>query len=167
MFKVGDLVRVVEIHPDDMTPAHNVGDVLRPKLLRPFGDDGPFAGYYLMSHLTEDVRQRTICKLELVESADPPLEFDAGHIRTPFEESLDAVLSDIRTFLLAKNQAYGDSALNPVRAFSKSDRVEQLNVRIDDKISRLVRGSNAGEDVAKDLLGYLVMREIAMRGESK
>lgn len=64
--------------------------------------------------------------------------------------------------LIQKNEAYGDAALNPVRIFSKSDTLEQLKVRIDDKLSRLARGEFAGEDVIHDLLGYLVIYRIQM-----
>jgi len=32
---------------------------------------------------------------------------------------------------------------------------------MDDKLSRLARGDEAGEDVYMDLIGYLVIREIA------
>ena len=78
-----------------------------------------------------------------------------------FEEKVTAILSDIREMLLEKNKAYGDSALNPVRVFSTADPREQLRVRIDDKLSRLARGKAAGEDVLKDLLGYLVLLQIA------
>lgn len=67
----------------------------------------------------------------------------------------------IRDLLLAKNLAYGDSALDPVRIFSQADPVEQILVRIDDKLSRLGRGKAAGEDVEQDLLGYLVLLRIA------
>lgn len=62
-----------------------------------------------------------------------------------------------------KNASYGDSALSPVRVFSKADPLEALKVRIDDKLSRLARGSDAGEDVVLDLLGYLVMLRIGMK----
>jgi len=69
-------------------------------------------------------------------------------------------LALLRTLLL-KNAAYGDSALNPVRIFSKADAVEQIKVRFDDKISRLSRGSDAGEDVELDLIGYLILLRAA------
>lgn len=65
--------------------------------------------------------------------------------------------------LLEKNRAYGDSALKPIRLFSKSDATEQLRVRIDDKLSRVARGSAAGEDVVMDLLGYFILLRIAER----
>lgn len=65
--------------------------------------------------------------------------------------------------LIEKNCVYGNSALAPVRVFSRASTVEQILVRIDDKLSRLARGSAAGEDVEKDLLGYLVLLRIARK----
>lgn len=65
--------------------------------------------------------------------------------------------------LIEKNMAYGDSALNPVRVFSRDlDATTQILVRIDDKLSRIARGSAAGEDAVLDLLGYLVLYRIAI-----
>lgn len=69
----------------------------------------------------------------------------------------------IKALLIKKNEAYGDSAMRPVRIFSKASPVEQILVRIDDKLSRLARGSAAGEDVIQDLIGYLVLLRIAQR----
>lgn len=81
--------------------------------------------------------------------------------QSAFARDLDTVLASVRTLLRQKNAAYGDSALNPIRLASKASPEEQLLVRIDDKLSRLGRGDAAGEDVWADLLGYLVLREIA------
>lgn len=69
----------------------------------------------------------------------------------------------VKELLLAKNAAYGNSAIEPLRIFSRSDTMEQINVRIDDKLSRLARGGNAGEDVELDLIGYLVLKRVARR----
>jgi hypothetical protein len=80
-------------------------------------------------------------------------------------DDIAAECDAIKALLLAKNAAYGDSALDPVRIFSKASPVEALLVRIDDKLSRLARGSDAGEDVALDLIGYLVLLRIAQRRE--
>lgn len=71
----------------------------------------------------------------------------------------------LKAMLLAKNLAYGDSALRPLRIFSKASSVEQILVRLDDKISRLARGSDAGEDVIQDLVGYLILLRVARRIE--
>lgn len=72
----------------------------------------------------------------------------------------------IATMLLAKNAAYGDSALSPLRVFSKASSIEQILVRIDDKLSRLARGTASGEDVELDLVGYLVLLRIARKREA-
>lgn len=80
-----------------------------------------------------------------------------------FASDLAAVLEEIGAGLRAKNAAYGDSALNPVRVFSKAAPLEQINVRLDDKLSRLMRGEDAGEDTEADLLGYLILKRVAMR----
>ncbi len=72
---------------------------------------------------------------------------------------------EITQFLLSKNEQYGDSALTPIRIFSKSDEKEQLRVRIDDKLNRLLQGNaniENDEDVIKDLIGYLILLLISM-----
>ena len=72
--------------------------------------------------------------------------------------SIAAVCDDLKRMLLEKNRAYGDSALNPVRVFSSAGPEEQLLVRIDDKLSRLARGTEyPGDDTIMDLAGYLVL----------
>lgn len=80
----------------------------------------------------------------------------AGEASSPYD-----VLQKIAKLLKDKNKAYGNSALEPVRCFSDLDPIAGLKVRCDDKISRLVRGSAAGEDPRVDLMGYLVMLDIA------
>lgn len=65
--------------------------------------------------------------------------------------------------LLAKNAAYGDSAMSPLRFFSKADPVEAILVRIDDKLSRIARGNGKiEEDTVEDLIGYLVLLRVAL-----
>ena len=78
------------------------------------------------------------------------------------EDLIENVCSDIQEMLIQKNRAYGDSALDPVRIFAKSDAVEQIYVRIDDKLSRVKRGHEyPGDDTIKDLVGYLVLLLVA------
>jgi len=78
------------------------------------------------------------------------------------EKRISEIISGIEKMLIEKNRAYGDSALEPVRVFSKSDTVEQLYVRIDDKLSRIERGHEyPGDDTIFDLIGYLVLLLIA------
>ena len=80
-----------------------------------------------------------------------------------------AICDDIKDLLLEKNQKYGNSALDPVRIFSKESAVDQLLVRIDDKLSRISRGAGLlanDEDVLDDLIGYLVLLKLALRKSS-
>lgn len=81
-----------------------------------------------------------------------------------FEKLVDAELAEIRAKLLEKNRKYGNSALEPARVFSKAGPIEQLLVRIDDKISRIQSGqADDNEDAVRDLIGYLVLLRIARR----
>ena len=74
------------------------------------------------------------------------------------------VCDEIKDLLLQKNAKYGDSALNPVRVMSQASPVEQILVRIDDKLSRIKRGGilEDDEDVVSDLIGYFVLLKIAL-----
>ncbi|RCX32069.1 hypothetical protein [Thioalbus denitrificans] len=66
--------------------------------------------------------------------------------------------------LLEKNRKYGNSALEPVRIFSRANPMEQLAVRLDDKLSRIRSGQpDEDEDVDGDIAGYLVLRKVMRR----
>ena len=88
---------------------------------------------------------------------------------TETQSQISAICDDIKELLLYKNRKYGNSALKPVRIFSKSDSVEQILVRIDDKLNRIQQGSgllDEDEDVVVDLIGYLVLLKIALAQKS-
>ena len=79
----------------------------------------------------------------------------------------DALMLSINMaeMLIEKNIAYGNSALEPVRIFSKAPAIEQIQVRLDDKLSRLARGSEyPGDDTIRDLIGYLYLYLMAEQG---
>jgi len=83
-------------------------------------------------------------------------------VKVSFEHLVREHTHAIADLLVKKNKAYGDSALNPVRIFSKADNIEQIQVRIDDKLSRLARGHEyPGDDTIDDLIGYLLLLKIA------
>jgi hypothetical protein len=77
------------------------------------------------------------------------------------------VSTEVTNLLLEKNDAYGDSALNPVGIFSRGNAVESLCARIDDKLMRIKsRGiTDATEDTVQDLIGYLILLKIAINQE--
>ncbi len=69
----------------------------------------------------------------------------------------------IKNLLLEKNRKYGNSALEPARIFSKASSIEQILVRIDDKLNRIRnRQNDEDEDVYFDLAGYLVLLLVAI-----
>ena len=74
------------------------------------------------------------------------------------------VCDDIKALLLEKNAKYGDSALKPLRIMSQASPVEQILVRIDDKLNRIKQGNilEDDEDVVSDLIGYFVLLKIAL-----
>lgn len=79
------------------------------------------------------------------------------------------VCDKVKDLLLQKNAKYGDSALDPVRIMSKSHNVEQICVRIDDKLSRIQRGAGllaTDEDVVLDLIGYFILLKVALDRDS-
>jgi hypothetical protein len=81
------------------------------------------------------------------------------------QADISLVCNEIKELLLEKNRKYGDSALTPSRIFSKADSIEQLLVRIDDKLNRIQKGAGllaTDEDIIQDLIGYLVLLKIAI-----
>ena len=80
------------------------------------------------------------------------------------------IWDDVKELLLYKNLKYGNSALDPIRVFSRSDTTEQLLVRIDDKLNRIKHGENIlydDEDVIQDLIGYLILLKISLNKAHK
>lgn len=78
------------------------------------------------------------------------------------QADIERISRQVSDLLIAKNKSYGDSALHPSRIFSKSDAVEQLLVRIDDKLSRIQNGHEwPGDNEIDDLIGYLILLKIA------
>jgi hypothetical protein len=79
-------------------------------------------------------------------------------VDSPTVQRARAFLDRVGKMLSEKNRAYGDSAANPMRVFSRASATEGIRVRIDDKLSRLARGDGSGdEDAVADLVGYLAL----------
>ena len=86
---------------------------------------------------------------------------DQRTTQTIFRHDLTTVIDELRGMLISKNMKYGDAALNPNQTFSRASAEELINVRIDDKLSRIRnRRDNEDEDPEWDLLGYLVLKRI-------
>ena len=70
---------------------------------------------------------------------------------------------EIAQLLIEKNISYGNSDLEPSRIFAQSDGIEQLKVRIDDKLNRVKNNQGfAGDNDIDDLIGYLILLKIAI-----
>jgi hypothetical protein len=83
---------------------------------------------------------------------------------TDTQKEIVIVCDQIKDLLLEKNRKYGDSAINPIRIFSKADNIEQIKVRIDDKLNRLKNLQvDESEDTVTDLIGYLILYKIAQK----
>ena len=86
-----------------------------------------------------------------------------------FQDEVYQVLSEITEMLIAKNQKYGNSAIEPLGIFSDLSPEEGLKVRIDDKLKRIKNGSlqKDDEDVINDLIGYLVILKILQKNQKE
>lgn len=76
------------------------------------------------------------------------------------QDAIARECDEMKAFLLEKNRSYGNSASEPVGIFARRfDVLAQIDVRIDDKLNRLKKGSEyPGDDTVKDLIGYLILR---------
>ena len=93
---------------------------------------------------------------------------DSAFDQKKVQEEITNVCADVAELLISKNKKYGNSALEPRRIFSKASAIEQINVRIDDKLSRIAnRQSDEDEDVEKDLIGYLILKRVCLNLKNK
>jgi len=70
---------------------------------------------------------------------------------------INKITESLNDLLQYKNVNYGDSALNPIKVFSKVDAVNSLCQRADDKISRIQNSENLRVNDLIDLMGYCVL----------
>jgi hypothetical protein len=83
-------------------------------------------------------------------------------MNTSTQHTIANVCNNIKDMLIEKNKSYGDSALDPIRIFSKANSDEQIKIRIDDKLSRISRGSEFyGDNDLDDLIGYLILLKVS------
>ena len=77
------------------------------------------------------------------------------------QENITKTCEGLARLLVAKNQRYGNSALEPMRVFSRADPAEGILVRLDDKLSRIKYASSNDKPLLKndivDMLGYLIL----------
>lgn len=77
------------------------------------------------------------------------------------QEGIEKVCGGMAHLLIEKNKRYGNSALKPIRVFSRADAAEGIMVRLDDKLSRIKNSDKLRKNDISDLIGYLVLLCIA------
>jgi len=84
------------------------------------------------------------------------------------KEKIQFKCAELEDLLIKKNDAYGDSALNPVGIFSSLKASEAIRIRLDDKLKRIanVGLNDETEDTLLDCAGYMVLLMIANDNES-
>lgn len=85
---------------------------------------------------------------------------------TEVRKAITTECDQVKSLLLSKNREYGNSALEPIGIFSGQTAIEQLKVRIDDKLKRIqtIRSLDdvlISEDTEQDLIGYLILLRVA------
>jgi hypothetical protein len=75
------------------------------------------------------------------------------------QQAIATVCDELKQMLIDKNNRYGNSVFEPIRFFSQAPPLEQILVRIDDKLARIKHTHPAqdNEDTLRDLAGYLII----------
>lgn len=75
-------------------------------------------------------------------------------------EKIQLFSFNMKNFLIEKNKKYGDSALTPHKIFSKLPGYTSIDIRIDDKLSRINNAKELRKNDLIDLIGYLHLKAI-------
>lgn len=80
---------------------------------------------------------------------------------TEVQELIKQECDSICELLIEKNRKYGNSAIYPSQIFSKSNSLEQIRVRMDDKLNRIKNMQpDDMEDPLLDLIGYAILYRV-------
>jgi len=81
-----------------------------------------------------------------------------GECKDSYREAIIKACDNMKEFLLAKNAAYGNSALNPQNMLTSISVRDRLLVRMEDKLNRMVKGHEyASDDTLLDFAGYVLL----------
>lgn len=72
------------------------------------------------------------------------------------EDKIEILFTNAKDFLKYKNCMYGDSALKPLKIFSKNSN-NDIEVRLDDKLSRILNSDKLRKNDVTDLFGYIAL----------
>lgn len=91
-------------------------------------------------------------------SVDDMMNFDCDiEIDGPVQSDLCWLYVDHLAMLIEKNKRYGNSALDPIGIFNKSNPEAGLLIRIDDKLKRIEQNDEIRKNDVSDLIGYLML----------
>lgn len=104
-----------------------------------------------------DKHYESISIINLLFNSIPGIDVKSDLVLTSFPERLRMFLSEFSDLLNAKNQAYGNSALEPINIFSKASSSDVILQQIDHKLSRLKNSDTPNKNDVIDLMGYLTL----------
>jgi len=73
------------------------------------------------------------------------------------KEQIETVCDNLKSLLLYKNEKYGDSALHPIKVFSKASAETGLLQRLDDKIARIKNSPEIRLNDTVDIAAYCIL----------
>ena len=77
------------------------------------------------------------------------------------QQRIKEVCDNMAAFLIEKNRRYGNSALEPMKVFSKVDAANSILIRLDDKLNRIKNSDELRKNDCSDMLGYLLLYCVA------
>jgi hypothetical protein len=97
-------------------------------------------------------------KEEQEKSYEKETEQSKQPVDTGVQIDIAKVFDNCRDMVLAKNRKYGNSALEPIHIFNKTEAVNSILIRLDDKLQRIKNNKERilFNDVS-DLMGYLAL----------
>jgi len=73
------------------------------------------------------------------------------------QNKIDELFKNFAEFLKEKNRRYGDSAINPIKIFSKVEANSQICNRLDDKLGRIQKSTELKKNDICDIFGYVAL----------
>lgn len=80
---------------------------------------------------------------------------------TDTQQKIKRLCDSISDLLIYKNQKYGNSAISPLKLFSKLDNINSIKIRLDDKLMRIRNSEDSRINDITDIIGYLILLLIA------
>ena len=73
------------------------------------------------------------------------------------QEDIQRLFENFAEFVQEKNRRYDDAALSPTKIFSKIEPKNQVCIRLDDKLSRIMVSEEFKKNDVSDVFGYIAL----------